>query len=193
MATVSGSASAATGSGASSTGLASISASAGAAMASGFSSSFHETGSSYSVVGIGGTGTITEVSKAADGLLTPKWCAAIDESTPSMSLNAAEPAIWSGTSTIGFYAIRVCRLVRLHLADCHQHGNLHRVQRPAYLFADFQPGISRHVNVKNDDVGLLLGNLLDCSCAVADCHNVIASFGKDLLAHILGSHAVIGK
>src|SRR6476646_11258088 len=105
IATVSGSASAATGSGATSTGVAvnsgSVTAGGAVATGSGCSSAFHETGIWYSAVGIGGAGTITDVSNVAAGLLTPKWCGAMDESAPSMSLNAAEPAIWSGTSTIG--------------------------------------------------------------------------------------------
>src|SRR5579864_6818259 len=104
IATVSGSASAAGGSGAVSSGIAAISGSlsAGAAATGAvFSSSFQATGISYSAVGIGGAGTMTDVSNAAAGLLTPKCCGAIDESEPSMSLNAAAPAMWSGTSTIG--------------------------------------------------------------------------------------------
>ena len=95
---------------------------------------------------------------------------------------------------VGFDAVGVFRLIRLHLADGEQHWGLQCVQRcRAHLFADFQAGIARHVNVKDDDVGLLLGDFLHRSSAVADSHNVIARFGKDLLAHVLGSHAVIGK
>jgi len=44
---------------------------------------------------------MTDVSNVAAGLLTPKCCGPIEESAPSISLNAAAPAIWSGTSTIG--------------------------------------------------------------------------------------------
>ena len=100
---------------------------------------------------------------------------------------------WLDDHAVRFYAIGVFRFVRLHLADRQQHRCLQRVKRSAHLLADFQPGISRHVDIKNDDVRFLFRDFLYRGRAVAHCHNVITGIGKDFLVHILGSHAVIGK
>ncbi len=94
---------------------------------------------------------------------------------------------------VGLYSICVLGLIWLHLADGQQHRNLQRLQRAADFFADFQAGISRHINIKDDDVRFLFRDLLHRGCAVAHSHNVIAGFRKDLFAHVLGCHAVVGE
>ena len=56
-----------------------------------------------------------------------------------------------------------------------------------------KPGVARHVNVKNRQIGLALGNLFDRGGAIGDRDHVVACLREDFFAHILGSHTVIGQ
>src|ERR1019366_186467 len=65
--------------------------------------------------------------------------------------------------------------------------------RPFDLFANFQPCVSRHVNVQDAKVRTGLGQLLDGSRAIAYRDNFIAGVRQYLLAHVLGSHTVVSQ
>src|SRR2546429_9947792 len=65
--------------------------------------------------------------------------------------------------------------------------------RGAHFFADFETGVAWHVHVENDELWLKLVNFFKRGRAVADGNDFIPSITQNLLAHVLGSHAVVGE
>src|SRR5260370_230977 len=63
----------------------------------------------------------------------------------------------------------------------------------APLLENLEAGISRHVDIQDDDVRFLFRDFFYRGSAVADSHDYIPGLSKDFLAHVLGGHAVIGK
>ena len=57
----------------------------------------------------------------------------------------------------------------------------------------FQPAVPWHVNIENDQIGLLLRNLLQRGRAVVDRNDFVSRIREDFPPHILGGHAVVGE
>ena len=94
---------------------------------------------------------------------------------------------------VGLYARGFLVIKGLHFADGEQHrhgGSLMSIPQP---LTHLKPGVARHVNVKNRQIGLALGNLFDRGGAIGDRDHVVACLREDFFAHILGSHTVIGQ
>ena len=100
---------------------------------------------------------------------------------------------WLDDHAICFHAVGVFGPVRLQLANGQQDWSFQGSDGGAHLLADFKTGVALHVYVKDDDVRFMLRNFLDCGSAVTYSDDLIACIRKDLLAHILGCHAVISE
>jgi hypothetical protein len=59
--------------------------------------------------------------------------------------------------------------------------------------ADFQPAISRHVNVQHDEVWPLLCDFFQGRGAVINGNDLVSRVRKDFSPHVLGGYAVIGE
>ena len=59
--------------------------------------------------------------------------------------------------------------------------------------ADFQPAVAGHIDIQNDQVGFVLGNLLQRGRTVVDGDDLVPRIREDLPPHILGGHTVIGE
>ena len=59
--------------------------------------------------------------------------------------------------------------------------------------ADFQPTIAGHVNIKDDQIRLLLGNFLQRRGPVVNRYDFVSRVSKDLPPHILGGDAIVGE
>src|SRR5215470_10882867 len=93
---------------------------------------------------------------------------------------------------IGANPIRILRAGRwFHFADGQQDRSFQSRHGTTNFFANFQAGISGHVQIEDDDVGLLFGDLLYRSSAVTDGDDFVAGLSKNSFTHVLGSYAVI--
>ena len=85
------------------------------------------------------------------------------------------------------------RLERFQLAYRQQYRNLSCLRVFLHPLTHFQAAVARHVDVEHDQVRLVFRNFLERRRAVVDRNHVVSRIGEDTSAHILGSHAVVGK
>ena len=82
---------------------------------------------------------------------------------------------------------------RLQFPHCQENLDASRLAVFLEPLADLQAGVARHVDVQDNEIWLVLGNLLQGRRAIIDSDHLIAGIAKDLPAHVLGGYAVVGE
>ncbi len=94
---------------------------------------------------------------------------------------------------VGAHAARLLRFERLQLANRKKDRNVRGLFGFFQALANFQPAVTGHVNVENDEIRSGLGDALERGRTVIDRDHVVARVGQDLSPHVLGGHTIIGQ
>ena len=100
---------------------------------------------------------------------------------------------WLDDEAVGANPARFFRFERFQFAYGQQDWNLSCLRILLDSLANFQAAVARHVDVEHDQVRLVFGDFLEGRRAVIDSNYFVAGIGEDTPAHVLGSHAVVGK
>src|SRR5438552_15602929 len=100
---------------------------------------------------------------------------------------------WFDDKAFSTYSFCLLGLERLQFSYSQQDRGACRFGGFLEALAHLQAAVARHVNIQDDEIGLLLRDLFQRSRAVVDGNDLVARVRENFSPHVLGGHAVIGE